>query len=188
MGFSSNDFDESLKGHLLVAGSALSDPIFSESVVFILEHQEGGAFGLVLNKKTEVLLDDFLQMPRVKNPTSFVYQGGPVRSEILFVLHELTEYEEEDSEVMPGLFLGRSRELLDTLMEKNLPFRVYSGYAGWEPFQLEKEIRMNSWLTIPADIKNIFSNDPEKLWRKLLFKMGGICRYYSKMVKEPSLN
>ncbi|MCB1147204.1 MAG: YqgE/AlgH family protein [Leptospiraceae bacterium] len=182
------DFHRSLKGKFIIAGSALRDPNFYQSIVLLIEHQREGAFGLIVNRIANLTLGQVV--PEIENETSeqVVFEGGPVRQDILFILHKHEQYQEEDSELIPGVFVGRSKEVLLKLAEKSMGFRVFRGYAGWGPGQLEDEIRANSWLSLDAVPEEIFTAEPELAWRDSLLTLGGICNYYSRMVRDPALN
>jgi len=164
-----------LKGQLLLDSGQLGGSFFQHTVVLICEHDAGGAFGLVLNRalgKTvgEMIVAD-LPAPLKESP---LYLGGPVQPTALSFLH--TDNFIPDADVLPNLALGHS---LDTLVEIGESFsptkkiRLFAGYAGWSPGQLEDELKRKAWLTFPASLELVFDTPPEQLWQKILKNKGG---------------
>jgi putative transcriptional regulator len=160
------------KGKLLVASNELRDPNFAETVVLLIEHGEEGAMGVVINRATRVKLSELL--PKIKGlgqRGDMIYEGGPVeRSEILMLLR--AEHEPEDSRaVFEDVYLSASAALLKRLAaeprREEAPFRVYSGYAGWAPGQLEAEVEAGAWYLFPATAETVFAS-PDELWRELI--------------------
>jgi putative transcriptional regulator len=182
----------SLAGSFLVAQSSLSDPNFMQSVVLILAHNEGGAFGLVVNRLAK---KDGLPFP--------VFDGGPCPAPGLFMLHGHpdwvdagaesqgeSEAEGEDDgedenegdgdgepneegpprEVAPGIYLGDPACLKRASKPgdgQSIRFRAFQGYAGWGPGQLEHELDSGAWLITAADSDILFETPVETLWRLL---------------------
>ena len=164
----------SLAGSFLVAQSSLNDPHFLRTVVLLLAHTEGGAFGLVVNRPAK---KDGLPFP--------VFDGGPCPAPGLFMLHghpdwaksePQTDPEDEDDEeqpqreVAPGIFLGDLACLKRTATPAEgeaIRFRAYQGYAGWGPGQLEHELNVGAWQVAPADSDILFETPVEELWRLL---------------------
>lgn len=152
----------SLANHFLVAMPSLEDVNFSKSVVYIYEHNEEGAMGLVINKPLTMQLNDVLkhlnistQLPAVA--TQPVMMGGPIGQEHGFVLYE------EDSE----LFLSSSKEMLVAIANGDGPQRyiVTLGYAGWQIGQIEQELQHNHWLIVPCEIDILFATPCAERWR-----------------------
>ncbi|MDH4261603.1 MAG: YqgE/AlgH family protein [Spirochaetia bacterium] len=177
-----------LKGFFLISNSTLKEKSFNESVIFIVEHNEEGAFGLVVNQLEEIKYLD--QMPEVikKGELFKVYRGGPVREEILFILYNSRLHSGFGEEIIPDVFLGTSIELIEILAEENLPYHIYHGYAGWAPGQLESELEAKTWMVMPAQKEMIFHSNPEIVWREALLYNGGIFSYFAKNIKDPFLN
>jgi putative transcriptional regulator len=182
---------ESLQGHFLVASPHLPDPNFYRSVVLMVQHDEQGALGLILNRRTntkvgelwESLSNEHCDCPH------FVWSGGPVQGPLM-ALH--TDAALSDSEVVPGVcFASREEFLRRIVREANRPFRVFLGYAGWAAGQLEGELEVGGWLTCAATADEVFA-DVEDLWRKVTAKIGEeILRPAVKtrhVPKDPSLN
>lgn len=161
---------KSLKGQLLLDGGKLRGSSFDRTVVLICEHTAEGAFGLVLNRPSENQLVDVLpaELPeRLKNEVLF--GGGPVQPAAMsFLVHKSGAIK---GNVLPGLNLGHSLEELQEHGEGWLlsgKLRVFAGYAGWAPGQLDDEMRREAWLTHPASPDLIFLEPAAKLWHQIL--------------------
>ena len=158
-----NDPVKTLKGKLLLDGGDLTGSFFHRTVVLICDHSAEGAFGLVLNRSAgnkvgEVLVAD---LPDAQ-PTalSFLHADNFI----------------PDANIFPNLNLGHS---LDDLVEVGESFsagkkvKLFAGYAGWSPGQLEMEMKRKSWLTFPASLELVFETPPDQLWQKILKAKGG---------------
>jgi putative transcriptional regulator len=148
----------SLAGSFLIAQPMLSDPNFRHSVVLILAHDEGGAYGVVVNRR----------IPNLEMP---VFQGGPCKGPGLVMLHGERDWSNgESSEVADGIFVGDSACLSrarEKESDQEYRYRLFAGYAGWGPGQLEGEIGAGAWVTASADQQTLFDVPPEDLWAKL---------------------
>ncbi len=152
----------SLAHHFLVALPSLDDPSFSKSVIYLYEHNEEGAMGLIINKPLNMQLREVLQHLNI--PTALetvaahpVMMGGPVSQEHGFVLYE------EASE----LFLSSSKDTLIDIANNRGPaqFLITLGYAGWQTGQLEVELQRNDWLIIRYEREILFTVPSEKRWQ-----------------------
>lgn len=173
-----------LTNHFLIAMPGLSDELFGRSVVFMCEHSERGALGLVINKPSDILLprlfekvdlpmgrDDLLEHP--------VFQGGPVQTERGFVLHEAVSGEGESVyastlSIPGGLEMTTSKDVLEAMASGAGPRRVFVslGYASWGQGQLESEITENSWLTVEADPAVIFDAPVSERYERAMALLG----------------
>ena len=164
-----------LQGQLLLDSGQLGGSFFQHTVILVCKHDSEGAFGLVLNRalgKTvgEMIVADLPELLK----GSALYVGGPVLPGALSYLH--TDAFLGEADVLPNLALGHS---LDDLMEIGASFsatkkvRLFAGYAGWSPGQLEGEMKRKSWLTFPASLDLVFETPPEELWRRILKSKGG---------------
>jgi putative transcriptional regulator len=155
-------------GTLLVASEKLGDPNFEEAVVLITHRDDdGGVMGVVLNRPLEVTLAK--AFPRMHANTDPVFEGGPVSPEAVQALLRSPEKPEDAEHVAGDVYSVVHKKLLEKSISDRLPsakFRVYLGYAGWGPGQLENEIRMGSWVT-RRGAKYAFDSDPESLWQRL---------------------
>ena len=165
----------SITGHFLIAGKQLRDPSFHRAVVLMVEHNESGSMGLVVNRPSNVsvaraLSDHFA----LAESDPLVYVGGPVEPSALFVLHSAGEFEEGTSNVIPGIYVGSSPDVFEQVIEQvaggnnDLAFRVFSGCAGWAPGQLDGELDRGDWHLLPAVAAQVIPPDPYKLWDELV--------------------
>jgi putative transcriptional regulator len=164
-----------LRGQLLLDSGQMGGSFFQRTVVLICQHNAGGAFGLVLNRALGKTVGEMIiaDLPDVLKESP-LFLGGPVQPAALSFLH--TDSFIPDADVLPNLALGHS---LDDLLDIGEGFsvtkkvRLFAGYAGWSPGQLESEIKRKSWLTFPATVQLVFETPPELLWQKILNDKGG---------------
>ena len=173
-----------LTNHFLIAMPSLSDELFGRSVVFMCEHSERGALGLVINKPSDILLPRLfekvdLPMGRDDLAALPVFQGGPVQTERGFVLHEAVSGEGESVyastlSIPGGLEMTTSKDVLEAMASGAGPRRVFVslGYASWGQGQLESEITENSWLTVEADPSLIFDAPVAERYERAMALLG----------------
>ena len=178
-----------LSHHFLIAMPGLEDPVFAKSVVYLCEHSERGAMGLIINKPGDLSLKHLfekVELPLTRQDLlqSNVLQGGPVQTERGFVLHdpmlEASSDEKSNSiyastlSVPGGLAMTTSKDVLEAMANGSGPQRVLVtlGYASWGEGQLESEIGENSWLTVVADPAVIFDTPIEQRYDKALSLLG----------------
>ena len=161
---------KSLAGHFLIAGKNLRDPNFFQSVVLIVEHNDQGAMGLIVNRPAGIKVNQALQ-GHFKLPESDmeVYTGGPVERNALFIIHDSSEYDQKHSSVAPGLYVGNSAEIFEKVVRRaisgeDLKFRIFAGCSGWGPKQLDGELERGDWLVSPANMSLVFHHDPYEVW------------------------
>lgn len=189
--------ESNLRGYFLLSMPSSSDTWFGQSVVYVCEHSENGALGLVINKPTQLSVPELftkvdLQPPSDFLASEFVLQGGPVHPERGFVLHTrlpaLDDGDEGDeqadqskpsykSSIVVGdntLEITSSKDVLEAIADGVGPSRVslFLGHAAWGPQQLEKEIADNVWLTTPADLSLIFDTPVSKRYQASLALLG----------------
>ncbi len=181
---------QSLQGKLILDSGKLAGSYFDQTAILICEHDESGAAGLVLNHSLKhnlgSLAHGLLVEGLAKAP---LYRGGPVHPDVISFLAE-SELQ-SNFDMIPKLMVGHSMEpLVEQFKWNNLPsqLRIYSGYAGWSPDQLEKEIENGCWVIHPASLSLIFDPKPETLWHRILHKKGGLFRFIAKCPPNPSLN
>jgi putative transcriptional regulator len=196
---------EHLAGRLLVATPIIGDPNFHRSVVFLLDHSDGGALGVVINRPTDVDLDESLPgWDALAAPPGVVFVGGPVEQGGAIGLGRLapgTSWEElEDGDddgpwspvltaldsVGPLATVDLTRDPLD--LEGIDTLRVFVGYAGWGPGQLEGELGQDAWVVAEARPADLWSADPEGLWGRVLRRQGGTTAWLSLHPLDPSGN
>jgi putative transcriptional regulator len=160
----------SLQGQLILDGGKLHGSFFHRSVVLICQHNVEGAFGLILNRGTENKVGQALvaNLPdSVKEQPLFI--GGPVQPQALSFLHS-DDYL-PGANVMTNLNLGHS---IDALMDLGESFsatqklKLFAGYAGWSPGQLDHEMSRQDWLVHPATLELVFHAEPEQLWKSIM--------------------
>ncbi len=185
-----NEAGKYLKGQLLLDGGGLTGSFFQRTVVLICQHDSDGAFGLVLNRSSgsklgEMVVADLPEMLRSQP----LYIGGPVQRTALSFLHS------DDflpaANVMSNLDLGHSLDSLVDIGESFSPtkrVKMFAGYAGWSPGQLEDEIKQNAWITHPASLDLVFNSDPEKLWQSILRGKGLKYQLLADMPEDLSRN
>jgi len=173
-----------LTNHFLIAMPGMKDELFGRSVVYMCEHSEHGALGLMINKPADILvrhLFDKVELPleRPDLAEQPVFQGGPVQTERGFVLHEPMGTAEEtvyaSTLTIPGgLEMTTSRDVLEALSGGNGPRKVFLslGYSSWGQGQLESEISENSWLTVEARHDLIFDVPVERRYDEALGLLG----------------
>ena len=182
---------DSLTGRLLVATPLLRDPHFDRAVVLLLSHDDDGALGVIVNRPTTVPVTDILPNwePVVTEP-GVVFQGGPVSLDSALGLVAVIDGVEP---------LGVRRVSgqvgvvdLDTPPEVVQPgvvaMRVFAGYAGWSPEQLENEIAEGSWYVVDSQTGDAFSDDANELWKAVLRRQDGPLALMATFPADPSLN
>lgn len=155
-----------LAGQLLVASRKLRDPNFSKTVVLMLEHNEDGALGVVLNRAVDRTIEevwDAVEFDPCESQQA-LNQGGPVPGPLI-ALHTSEELSEKT--VLPGLYLSMQKATVDPLVRQDEhPFRLYSGNSGWGGGQLEGELKEGGWLTAPAEAGDVFAA-PDAIWERV---------------------
>ena len=177
-----------LTHHFLIAMPGLEDESFSHSVVYLCEHSERGALGLIINKPMELSLEGLLHkidLPMGRDDLSAapVFKGGPVQTDRGFVLHDpiVVEGAAPDTAIYAstltipgGLEMTTSKDVLEALSTGAGPRRVLVtlGYASWGEGQLESELGENAWLTVAADADVVFDTPPDQRYDKALGLLG----------------
>ncbi|WP_417382385.1 YqgE/AlgH family protein [Gimesia sp.] len=186
---------KSLKGQFLVASRKLNDLNFYRSVVLIVEHNEQGATGLIVNRPSSFsitnALSRYFDMPKLED---MVFMGGPVEPNGMFALHNAGDLEQTTEAIVPDLFMGSSPEIFEQVIwrisegDPHLDFRIFFGCAGWAPLQLESEINRMDWLYTPAMTEDIFEIDPYDIWDTLLERAMAERRFLPQETAHPEWN
>ncbi|HZB29720.1 MAG TPA: YqgE/AlgH family protein [Streptosporangiaceae bacterium] len=184
-------------GRLLVATPLLDDPNFRRGVVLVVEHDPGeGTLGVVLNRPTEVPVDRVLPpwATLVTGP-SVVFQGGPVALDSALALARVPGSDDPLGwRALDGIPAVSRLGLVDldappeVLAAEVTELRVFAGYAGWGAGQLRSEIEEGAWFVLPGEPHDVFIDDPEHLWRKVLRRQGGELAIVATFPDDPSLN
>ena len=178
----------SLKGHLLISSGGLYDPNFRHTVVLVGEHNADGALGVVLNRALNLTVEQAIPELTAFVPSGeALYQGGPVQPESPVLLAEFEEASVPDLHVFDsvGFLIG---DVTTPLEEGIRRARVYAGYSGWGPGQLEAEMAEDSWIIEPAQVEDVFTDAPDLLWSRVLRRKGPDYDRLSKMPFDPSMN
>lgn len=183
---------ESLAGKLLVASLSLTDPNFFRTVVLMCMHDEDGALGVVLNRPLdqEPIEGHLPQFAPLAAPPGVVFQGGPVQTGSALVLgrhHDWVMTPTTNAVVGRTALLDLARpfdELQPTLAE----VRVFAGYAGWTAGQLESELEQEAWFVVDAFESDLFSGEPESLWREVLRRQPGKLAMFAFAPADPNVN
>ncbi len=180
---------ESLRGQLLVAGPALLDPNFARSVVLIGDHDEEGALGVILNRVLPVSVQDAAPpLAGLVGADEALFQGGPVQPQAAVVLAEFQRLEDAGLIAFDsiGFLMG---EVEEEVADRVRRARVFAGYAGWGPGQLEMELTAEGgWIVEPALPSDPFTAEPGALWSAVLRRKGGQYAMLATMPVDPSLN
>ena len=186
---------DSLLGQFLIAGKHLTDSNFHRTVVFIVEHGDNGAMGLVVNRPSTVTvahaLSEHFQLPETDD---LVYVGGPVEPSALFILHDAPGLEESETPAVAGMYIGSSPGVFEHVVrtaaegDSKLQFRIYSGCAGWAAGQLEEEIARGDWYLVPASASTVFHDDPYSVWELVLKQMQRAKNYLPNTPGNPEWN
>jgi putative transcriptional regulator len=181
----------SVRGQLLVATSAIEAGPFRRAVVYLLDHDDEGALGVIVNRPLESEVADVLpDWSAMVNAPDCLFEGGPVSMDAALAIGVVTDANQhpvswrqmagriglvdlDGPAPVPGEFLG---------------LRVFAGYAGWSAGQLESEIAEGSWLVVPAMDSDLTSAVPERLWAEVLRRQVGETRYWSTLPDDPGLN
>lgn len=162
---------QSLQNYFLVAMPSLNDSVFERSIIYICEHNEKGAMGIMLNVPLDLDVCQLLTQMKMENASfslsgKSVFSGGPVSTDRGFVLHTPMDGFHASLSLTDELMMTTSLDILSTLGTSAEPkqYMIALGYAGWEKGQLEEEIRENTWLTVPASPDIIFDIPYEDRW------------------------
>lgn len=181
---------ESLRGRLLVASPVLADPNFARAVVLLLEHDESGALGVVLNRSSETPLAEVLpQWTGLAAEPGRVFVGGPVEPQAALCLAVV------GPGPPPGGFRPVTRGLgvLDLDLDPDVAnavrrLRVFAGYAGWRAGQLEEELSLGGWYVVEGEPEDAVTGQPGQLWRAVLRRQPGSLALLASYPADPRLN
>ncbi len=193
---------KNLGGYFLISEAELQDPNFQFTVVLIVNHDDSGALGLVINRPSNSTLGDVFPEQFSEHSASHIplFVGGPVQQEYIFLVQQgLPESYRSDGAIRIKdniYFEPDVRPVLNFISERwdDLPYhqrpslRFFAGYSGWAPEQLEQELHLKAWVTHPSSGDIIFNDNPEEGWRKALKKKGGIYWVMGETGSKPSLN
>lgn len=175
-------------GSLLIASPGMHDATFDQTVILILEHDGTGSMGLVLNRPSDMLVSDALPDFGSLVEPDRLYMGGPVEQGTALVLAEPSDPASPDMH-----FLHDGIGLLDLATERDpnvhlIRARVFSGYAGWGPRQLETELRIGAWIIGRSEPSDLWACDSRALWTKVLARQGDMAEFLAAYPEQPWLN
>lgn len=179
---------ESLRGILLVSSGGLYDPNFRHTVVLVGEHTGDGAVGVILNRASDLTVEEAIPpLAPLVPPGALLFQGGPVQPESPVLLAEFSDPRGADLPVFGsvGFLVG---DIPEDIRSHLLRARVYAGYSGWGPGQLEAEMAAGSWILDPAQPQDVFTDAPELLWSRVLRRKGPEFEVLSRMPYDPTMN
>lgn len=165
----------SYKGKILISTPVISGDVFARSVVLMIEHSpSSGAFGLILNKKNQQMSD---RLFKVFGYPVEVYEGGPVENDRIFFIVKGEPVVEEYTVINQEFYLTeQGEEVITALMDNRLQvddFKVFSGYSGWSPLQLEAEIKEKMWTVVDVYHLDYTLPNDHTLWKNIMQNLGG---------------
>lgn len=185
--------EELATGRLLVATAALVDPNFARSVVLLLDHDEDGSLGVVLDRPSPVPVHSVLPAwADSAGEPAVLFEGGPVSPDAALAVACVPAVEGTDPIGYRRLFGAVGIVDLDTPVEVLAPavtdLRVFAGYAGWGAGQLEAEIEEGSWIVVESTVHDVFSDTPTRLWSDVLRRQPGELAWLSTRPADPTQN
>ncbi len=179
------------KGDLLIAEPAIiGDVSFNRSIVLLADHNQEGSIGFILNKPLDYTINDLV--PKVEAAFK-VYNGGPVEQDNLYFIHKVPDLIPESIDISLGIFWGgdfsKVAELISDGNINESDIRFFLGYSGWEPSQLENELKASSWV-VTENIykKNIIKKDYQAFWKEKMLEFGGEYSIWSNAPENPNYN
>ena len=179
------------KGKILISEPFMKNIFFQRSVILLIEHNENGTMGFVLNKKTDLLLNDFIEgMENI--PEIPIYLGGPVSADRLFFIHLLGDIIPDGIQVDENIFFDGDFESLRYYLMSGKPvdgnIKFFLGYSGWTQSQLIEEINQDSWLVGNASYSSIMQTDDDLSWKQAVEVIGGPYMAWLNYPKDPLFN
>jgi len=188
------DDADDLIGRLLVASPQLGDPNFERSVILMLDHGPDGALGVVLNRPTGLPVDEILDVWRDQAeaaPPGVVFRGGPVSPDAVIGLAR-TDVPDADESLWRLVLDGVGTVDLAVAPDEQpvavVGVRMFAGYAGWSPDQLEDELSEGAWIVLDALVADVFTEEADALWHDVLQRQGGKLALLATYPPHPSVN
>jgi len=179
---------ETTRGRLLVANGSLLDPNFRRAVILVADHDEDGAAGVVLNRRSETTVAEAAPpLAPLAGSDELVYVGGPVQPEAAVVLADYAHPELAEHLVLGSIGLVTGEEATEAVQDIRRA-RVFAGYAGWGPGQLDEELGEEAWLVEDGLPGDVFTDDPVRLWSTIVRRKGKDFAMLALMPDDPSLN
>ena len=169
---------------------SLSDRFFSRSVVMLAEHGPDGTFGFIVNKPAKIKLSTISD--QFGDFDTDLYLGGPVHVDNLFFVHSKGDLIKDSLKIMEGVYWGGDidevRKLILTGAITINDIRFYAGYSGWEPDQLDREMKENSWIVLDGQKQYVFGTRPTGLWKTIVLTLGEDYAPWVNYPFDPNMN
>lgn len=177
-------------GDVLISEPFIDDFYFRRSAILIVDHNDEGSFGVVINKRLNIPFNDIIMgFPKFD---AEVYLGGPVDTDRVFFIHTIGEMIPDSHKIMSGLYWSGNINALKAMIKNDLikshEVRFYVGYAGWDGGQIRKELKANTWLVGKFSTKEILHTMPSKMWSTFVNKLGNKYILWNKFPVNPSDN
>lgn len=177
-------------GNVLIAEPFMNDFYFRRSVILIIDHNEEGSLGVIINKRLTIPFNEIVQgFPEFK---ADVYLGGPVETDRIFFIHTVGEMIPDSHKISDGLYWSGNINVLKSMIKMDLikphEVRFYVGYAGWDGGQLRNELKANTWLVGKFSSKHLLTTMPGKMWKSFVRQMGKRYMLWDKFPVNPSEN
>jgi len=185
---------ESLRGQFLIAKPHIRDSNFFKTAVLMVEHNDEGAMGLVVNRPSDATVASALSGHVESSDDALVFIGGPVEPAALFILHNAGFLDPGEQAVVADILVGSSAEVFEQVVEAaessehSVQFRVYAGCSGWGPGQLEGEIARGDWFLYPGSEEIVFHDDPYVVWETLVVAVQQSHRILPHPTENPEWN
>jgi len=178
------------QGSVLIAEPFLAGSYFNRSIIILASFNENGAVGFILNKKVDFPVEDiFVDFPDFD---AEIHIGGPVGTDSVYFIHTLGDIIPESIHIRENMYWGGDFEALKLQIKLGLvdpkQVRFFLGYSGWEPGQLEEEIKENSWLVADISQEELMSINENAMWAESVKAMGGKYKMWENFPENPSLN
>jgi len=177
-------------GRILVSQPSLTDRFFSRSVVMLAEHSSDGTFGFIVNKPARLKLSKVTG--EFGDFDTDLYLGGPVHVNSLFYVHSKGDIIKDSLMIIDGVYWGGDikdiRKLIASGELTSNDIRFYAGYSGWEPKQLDREMKENSWIVLDGQKRFVFGSRPTALWKKIVLTLGEDFAPWVNYPNDPNMN
>lgn len=168
-----SEVDDKIAPGFLVSVPQMLDPDFQHSVVYLIAHGDEGAFGLTINRPGQLTLPEVCaELGFEPKSDGAVFRGGPVEPHRGFMLHGGAAALSGAETIEPGVHISGMPETLKTACDGGMTFRLFLGYSGWGPGQLEQELSHGAWLSVQSTPHHIFETDPNAVWERVLRDAG----------------
>mgnify|MGYP003294262204 FL=1 len=177
-------------GDVLLSEPFMNDFYFRRSAILIIDHNDEGSLGVIINKRLTVPFNEIVQgFPEFK---ADVYLGGPVETDRIFFIHTIGEMIPDSHKISSGLYWSGNVNALKAMIKMDLikphEVRFYVGYSGWDGGQLRNELKANTWIVGKFSSKQLLQTAPGKMWSNLVKEMGNKYMLWNKFPVNPSDN